>query len=108
MEATISANNPEQNFHFPLRTITNDAIAETKMVRTVDIMVIIREFLNTFQKFIFAIASGKFCIVNPWAPTSARGSETISAFVLKTLMITRMNGMIKRINSRISIMIMIA
>ena len=65
IDAIISANKMEQAFHFPLRTITNEAIADTNIVRTVARVVMISEFLNTFQKSIFLMASGKFFKVNP-------------------------------------------
>ena len=79
IDAIISANRIEHAFHFPLRTITNDAIAETMIVRIVAHVVMIREFLNTLKKSIFCIASGKFFVVNPCSPMSDRGFDVISA-----------------------------
>ena len=78
------------------------------IVRTVAQTVMIREFPNTRQKFIFCMASGKFLKVKPCAPISARGLEVMSAFVLKTLMITRMNGAIKQMKRTRSTIHMIA
>ena len=98
IEAIISEKISVQNFHLPLRTMTNEAMEETRIVRTVAQQVMMREFPNTIQNFIFFIASGKFFSVNPCAPTRARGSFTMSLFVLKTLMMTMRNGKIKQKN----------
>ena len=78
------------------------------IVRIVAQTVMMRELPNTRQKFILSIALGKFLKVNPCAPISARGLEVMSAFVLKTLMITRMNGAIKQIKRTRSTIHMIA
>ena len=66
------------------------------IVRIVAQTVMMRELPNTRQKFILSIALGKFLKVNPCAPISARGLDVMSAFVLKTLMITRIKGMMKQ------------
>ena len=85
--------------------MTKDAIAENRIVRIVALNVMIAEFLNTFQKSILAIASGKFCSVNPCSPIRASGFDVISPFVLKTLIRTRRKGMTNRMNTMISTMI---
>ena len=76
--------------------MTKEAIDETRIVSTVEMMVIMAELVNTCQKFIFFMASGKFFKVNPCFPIRDRGSVVISAFVLNTLITTRINGAIKQ------------
>ena len=82
--------------------MTKAAIEETTIVRIVAQQVMMKEFPNTVQKFIFFIALGKLSSVKPCAPISARGSLTISPLVLNTLMTTMMNGKIKQKNRRSS------
>ena len=72
IEAIIREKIKVQNFQFPLRTMTKLVMEETRIVKTVAQDVMIREFPNTVQNFIFFIASGKFFSVKPWAPTRAR------------------------------------
>ena len=98
IEAIISENISVQNFQRLLRTMTKACMEETMMVRIVAQTVTIRELPKTRQNFIFAMAAGKFFIVKPCAPMSASGLDVMSAFVLKTLMITRMNGAMKATN----------
>ena len=76
-------------------------MAASRMVKNVAHTVMTRELAKDLQKFIFFMASGKFESVNPCAPISARGFEVISAFVLKTLMITSRKGKIKQMNRRV-------
>ena len=92
MEATISAKTAPPNLHEGLRTITYAHIAENRIVRMVALMVMIAELPNTVRKFIFSIALGKLSRVKPCLPIRASGSVLMSAFVLKTLITTRMNG----------------
>ena len=106
MDAIISANKIVVAFHL-FREITNAAIAETRIVRIVALIVIISEFPNTCQKFIRRIALGKFRSVKPCAPISASGFEVISPFVLNTLITTRKNGKMNIRNTMINIAIMI-
>ena len=105
MEAIMSANSSEQAFQFWLRTMTKDAMAENRMVSTVAQNVMIAEFLNTFQKSILAIASGKFWSVNPCSPIRASGSDVISPLILNTLISTRRKGMTNMMKTMISTMI---
>lgn len=95
MEAIISEKVREQIRQRGLRTITKAVMEDNRMVSTVALVVIMAEFRNTRLKFIFFMASGKFFSVKPWAPMSARGSEVISALVLKTLRMTRTKGKMK-------------
>ena len=74
----------------------------------VEEMVIIAELPNDRQKFIFLMASGKFFSVNPCAPRSDSGSDVMSAFVLKTLIMTMMNGKMNAKNITIRITSMMA
>ena len=107
IDATMAPNRRAHAFHFWLRTMTKDAIAETTMVRIVALTVMIAEFIKTSQKFIFFMACGKFLSVNPCSPTSESGFDVISPLVLNTLITTRIKGatkQINRINSTIHIM----
>ena len=88
----MSANTMPQNFHDGLRTITYAHIAETRIVRMVALTVTMVELPNTVRKFILSMALGKFSRVKPCLPIKSIGAVLISAFVLKTLITTRMNG----------------
>ena len=105
MDAIIIPIKAPQTFHL-LRTITNAVIEESRIVITVEQMVIMAELKKERPKFIFFMASGKFAIVNPCAPTRARGSEVISAFVLNTLITTKTKGKIKQTNRAMRITIL--
>jgi hypothetical protein len=100
IEAIISEKISVQNFQRPFLTMTKAAMEETRIVRTVAEQVMMKELVNTVQNFIFFMASGKFFSVKPWAPTSASGLETISALLLKTLIMTIKKGKTKQKNIR--------
>ena len=97
MEAIIREKTMVQNFQLPLRTMTNAVMEDTTMVRMVAQTVMIREFPNTVQKFIFCIAWGKLERMKPLeTPTRLRGLRVISALSLNTLMMTIRKGKIKQ------------
>ena len=98
MDATISEKSSVQAFHLFL-TITKLAIEEQMIVSTVEEIVITTELKNTLQKSILLMASGKFFVVKPCFPMSARGLEVISALVLNTLITTRRKGETNRKNN---------
>ncbi len=77
----------------------------SRIVKIVEKIVMHAEFPNERQKFIFRIASGKFSSVKPCSPINASGFVVMSAFVLKTLMMTKINGKMKQINNIIKIAI---
>ena len=64
IEAIIKENKSPHAFHL-LRTITNAVIAESRIVKIVEIVVIIKEFVKDVAKFIFFMASVKLVRINP-------------------------------------------
>lgn len=64
MEAIIAENRSPHAFHL-LRTITNAVIAASTIVKIVEVVVMISEFVKEVAKFIFFIASVKLVRINP-------------------------------------------
>ena len=64
MEAIIAENSSAHTFQL-LRTITKAVIAASTIVKIVEVVVMISEFVKEVAKFIFFIASVKLVRINP-------------------------------------------